>query len=289
MAFQLWVDDDSRGTSVLSESDFASLTQRRNGFEAGQTASARNVNSGLRQANLVACAIMDALSITNKSLQTARSTLATSVSEALNSRLAYIGLGGSNQVTGNVVPKENNSINLGSNENAWHHAYVTDLYLENVSLQETIAELRNDLANYKQYMKQVDYATGSLHNSDLSIGVTGNYWMQKCGNMVVCYVTGSIQSTTADVWRTILTIDKNDATLGKFKPSYTAYSNNYVPVKIGEIMSRQNSSQSGVGQGVFNVGVSSSSDTISQIELEKPYGDGYALKGFNGVIIWFTD
>ena len=56
--FQIWVDD-SHLNNVMDYSAFASDSQRQAGFTGGTPASSVRVNTALRQANLVACAMMN--------------------------------------------------------------------------------------------------------------------------------------------------------------------------------------------------------------------------------------
>lgn len=56
--FKPWVDSPIAGQEVQSASVFASDIQRIEGFKAGDPASALRINSALRQANLVICALM---------------------------------------------------------------------------------------------------------------------------------------------------------------------------------------------------------------------------------------
>lgn len=61
--FKNWIDTPVAETNVLSQANFASDTQRANGFKAGDPASAIRVNTGLRQANLVAASLMEAIQV----------------------------------------------------------------------------------------------------------------------------------------------------------------------------------------------------------------------------------
>lgn len=58
MAWYLWVDDDKVATNC---SDLSTLSEKSAGFQGGKAANAKNVNAALRQANLVACALMDVI------------------------------------------------------------------------------------------------------------------------------------------------------------------------------------------------------------------------------------
>lgn len=59
--FNVWIDspDDSSGGNVFSQSDFASDSQRADGYESGQTISAKRLNTILRQTSLITTALMD--------------------------------------------------------------------------------------------------------------------------------------------------------------------------------------------------------------------------------------
>ena len=53
--FYPWIDTSNK--NVMSENDFKNDSQRTTGFEAGQAASSKRVNSALRQANLFVAAL----------------------------------------------------------------------------------------------------------------------------------------------------------------------------------------------------------------------------------------
>ena len=57
--FLNWVNDDAVSNNVETYSEFSSDTERSGGFQSGTPASAKKVNTALRQANLVAAAIMN--------------------------------------------------------------------------------------------------------------------------------------------------------------------------------------------------------------------------------------
>lgn len=58
MAWYLWVDDNKVAANC---SDLSTLGEKSTGFQGGKAAIAKNVNVALRQANLVACALMDVI------------------------------------------------------------------------------------------------------------------------------------------------------------------------------------------------------------------------------------
>lgn len=58
--FYVWIDSPS---SASLPTDFANLPDRKNGFISNTRSSAANVNAGLRQANLISVALMNALGL----------------------------------------------------------------------------------------------------------------------------------------------------------------------------------------------------------------------------------
>lgn len=86
--FLPWVDTVTSGQNVQSASDFAADSQRKEGFVAGTPASALRVNSGLRQANLVAAAVMqvcenNGINISNLDLTSVVSAVATAINSLI--------------------------------------------------------------------------------------------------------------------------------------------------------------------------------------------------------------
>ena len=59
--FKVWIDspDDTSSGNVMSQSDFASDSQRTSGYASGQTISSKRLNTILRQTSLVMVALMD--------------------------------------------------------------------------------------------------------------------------------------------------------------------------------------------------------------------------------------
>ena len=212
MAFQLWVDDNQTeiGTNILSEINYTNLTQRQEGFKAGQTASAINVNSGLRQANLVACALMDALNITNESLQTSRNTLTGAIQNKLNNNLTgYIKLNGQESIPRNLIASTT-SFNLGSANNRWGKLYCTDVDIGATSVKNTMQTLGERIDSTQQYISGVQQSVDKM--TDYSSYVRTNYTIDKfnftrssfvrMGNLVLFSFEGKVtqntQSTTLE-------------------------------------------------------------------------------------------
>lgn len=87
MAFTVWIPTNTTG-KILDGTDFASDSQTLNGFAAGEKASSIRVNSALRQANLIGCAMMDALGITNYDLTSTRQNVANAISTYFTNKFA---------------------------------------------------------------------------------------------------------------------------------------------------------------------------------------------------------
>ena len=72
MAWYLWVDDDKVGANC---SDLSTLSERSTGFQGGKAAVAKNVNVALRQASLVAVALMECMGLTTYNYATSKDNL----------------------------------------------------------------------------------------------------------------------------------------------------------------------------------------------------------------------
>ena len=85
--FKVWVDspDDSASGNVMSQSDFATDSQRTSGYASGQTISSKRLNTILRQTSLIMVALMD--QFCPSSTATLMSSLAT-VKTALGNAIA---------------------------------------------------------------------------------------------------------------------------------------------------------------------------------------------------------
>ena len=88
-----WLDDSQALANAFNYNDFAaglpSGSQRSQGFQPGTVASAKCVNTALRQANLVAAALMDVVDPNGKTnLQSKRADVATVISNGLRNMFA---------------------------------------------------------------------------------------------------------------------------------------------------------------------------------------------------------
>lgn len=99
--FLVWID---AGSDVMSQYAFDNLTDRKTGFAAGTKAVSANVNAGLRQANLVAAALMNAVN-PNSNLD-----LQSSLNDVVNEIKAHI------SIDSNIVGVGRGSASLSSNK-----------------------------------------------------------------------------------------------------------------------------------------------------------------------------
>jgi hypothetical protein len=114
--FKNWIDTPVAGTNVLSQANFASDTQRVNGFKAGDPASAIRVNTGLRQANLVAASLMEAIQVAGVDISslTHLSTIS-DVQAKITAGLNTIAKNGLNATTLNGLLSGSNGISIAVN------------------------------------------------------------------------------------------------------------------------------------------------------------------------------
>lgn len=114
--FKNWIDTPVAGTNVLSQANFASDTQRANGFKAGDPASAIRVNTGLRQANLVAASLMEAIQVAGVDISslTHLSTIS-DVQAKITAGLNAIAKNGLNATTLNGLLSGSNGIAIAKN------------------------------------------------------------------------------------------------------------------------------------------------------------------------------
>ena len=66
--FKIWIENPISGTNVVAPETFEDEDQRKNGFRAGTGASSILTNTALRQANLITCALMEAIGETANEL-----------------------------------------------------------------------------------------------------------------------------------------------------------------------------------------------------------------------------
>ena len=115
MAFYEW---DENNQNSYTASEFEDVNSRENGFQPGTPISSIEMNTALKQATIVACALMDSLGITTDNLGTDRATLATDILTGLNQGRANI--------TGSYIPNDDNTYYLGQNAKRWKGIYATN-------------------------------------------------------------------------------------------------------------------------------------------------------------------
>ena len=113
MAFYEW---DENNQNSYTASEFEDVNSRENGFQPGTPISSIEMNTALKQATIVACALMDSLGITTDNLGTDRATLATDILTGLNQGRANI--------TGSYIPNTTESYDLGDNDHKWNNLFA---------------------------------------------------------------------------------------------------------------------------------------------------------------------
>lgn len=183
MGFNTWVNDGNLDT-ILSDAGFRDDSQRATGFISGTPASSIRVNSALRQANLVACALMDAIGITTDytadSLVTARDTLSSHIKTELNTKLEYVKLSGSSEITGSLTPKTTNTTDLGNSNRIWKGVYCDDVYYGgSQSLKDKMVELQAHTIDSFSYSEAVTQNSQTIGRCTIDIKrVDFQYTMQ---------------------------------------------------------------------------------------------------------------
>lgn len=139
--FKLWVEDENIN-ATQTYNDFDSDTQRAGGFVGGTPASAIRVNTALRQANLIACALMDVVAPNDNTIdfRSSRADTATFLGSKLK---AYIGFSvdenGVLKYGSDVVPRKHLIIDnidaTGSLPADTYNQYIT-VTIPNLILEE---------------------------------------------------------------------------------------------------------------------------------------------------------
>lgn len=202
--FYPWIDTSN--TNVMSENDFKNDSQRTTGFEAGQAASSKRVNSALRQANLFVAALANiilgndtTLNLTS-SLNAVQTKLASS--HPFNIPIQQAGTGSAKS----IIPK-----NIIANENVvGSNVLVSIVYGTNNKVETNYSACfgtSNELIS-KTYNSPMFLFGSNLYNESTTHAkfVTG-YYNTDCGDCV--RETGA---GTASARKTIEKLDK-DGTL----------------------------------------------------------------------------
>lgn len=175
--FNIWVDD-SHLNNVMSYDEFVADTQRTAGFTGGTPASSVRVNSALRQANLVACALMNIVDPGNtvdfrssvNSIQSLISTYLTTtltVNKATNVDVSNLNTGANATVNfriGNGVAYNKTINNVSNVTTSINNKAITDIFETNGT---TVKNSTN--AAYAQYAS-TDTSKGTIEERLTSLG-----------------------------------------------------------------------------------------------------------------------
>lgn len=142
MAWYLWVDDNKVAANC---SDLSTLSEKSTGFQGGKAAVAKNVNVALRQANLVACALMDVIdSQSVLSYSNSRQEIATQCAAYFNKFATLAALGDDKNW---LVANAQNAANAEDANNATNAMYAQ--YASTDKAKGTIEERLTNLG-FKQ-------------------------------------------------------------------------------------------------------------------------------------------
>ena len=179
--FYPWIDTSNK--NVMSENDFKNDSQRSTGFEAGQAASSKRVNSALRQANLFVAALANiilgndtTLNLTS-SLNAVQTKLASS--HPFNIPIQQAGTGSAKS----IIPK-----NVIANENVvGSNVLVSLVYGTNNKVETNYSACfgtSNELIS-KTYNSPMFLFGSNLYNESTTHAkfVTG-YYNKDCGDCV---------------------------------------------------------------------------------------------------------
>ena len=187
MAWYLWVDDNQVTTNC---SDLSTLSEKSAGFQGGKAAVAKNVNVALRQANLVACALMDVIdSQSVLSYSNSRQEIAAQCTAYFNKFATLAALGNeenwlvanaNNAQNATNAENANNATNATNADNATHAIYAQ--YASTDTSKGTIEERLTNLG----FKKLPTDRSMTMHVSGaaLNIGVSllGNGVTTREGN-----------------------------------------------------------------------------------------------------------
>lgn len=125
--FKVWIDDNNVSTNCQTSDVFADDNQRKSGFKSGTGASAIRVNTALRQANLIAVALVNALGVSDDFDVTSSLEDMTNWFSSTNLfKLSDLFTFNSTKVTlnKNIEPASNGNIDLGSSTMRFDDIYA---------------------------------------------------------------------------------------------------------------------------------------------------------------------
>ena len=158
--FKVWVDspDDTASGNVMSQSDFASDSQRTSGYASGQTISSKRLNTILRQTSLIMVALMDQFCPSSTAtLMSSLATVKTALGNAIATKSSVDALGTTVASQGNQLSTLQNKVNniIGSSS-------------------ETIPEIVTRVTNIENGTTIVPNATNAVNATKATNDVDGN-------------------------------------------------------------------------------------------------------------------
>lgn len=165
--FKVWIDspDDTTSGNVMSQSDFATDSQRTSGYASGQTISSKRLNTILRQTSLIMVALMD--QFCPSSTVTLMSSLAT-VKTALGNAIA----------TKSSVDTLRTTVTSQGNQLSTLQNTVDNIVGES---SETIPEVAARVTNIENGTTIVPNATNAVNATKATNDADGNAIMSKYG------------------------------------------------------------------------------------------------------------
>lgn len=174
--FYVWIDDNKVGNSTISANDFQTDTQRSNGFISGKAASALRVNSALRQSNLVAVALINALIESNpdtndglnevnlRSSVDAVKTAFTNTNLFKLSSLFDVTANG-NTLKSTITPNDDN-VSLGLTNKRFANAYFKAVDVQSIK--------QNNVNTFGNIARPIYINDGTIYQTFFTILVDGN-------------------------------------------------------------------------------------------------------------------
>lgn len=165
--FKVWIDspDDTTSGNVMSQSDFATDSQRTSGYTSGQTISSKRMNTILRQTSLIMVALMD--QFCSSSTATLMSSLAT-VKTALGNAIA----------TKSSVDTLRTTVTSQGNQLSTLQSTVNNII---GSSSETIPAVAARVTNIENGTTIVPNATNAVNATKATNDVDGNAIKSKYG------------------------------------------------------------------------------------------------------------
>lgn len=295
--FQIWVDNEHLD-NVQSYASFENDSQRKAGFTPGTPASSVRVNSALRQANLIACALMEIVDPTGtKDLRANVNDIKSLINSYLNTTLTT---SNSTNVTTNINGKAINTIfetngttvknatNAGNVSGSINGKAISSIFENNGTTVKNATRATNaDVAGDSETLQGQDF------NSD-SINVFSGEEISKVVSKKIKHVFANPLQVG---YRTVTTWDQDQITLtddtiievyGDFDGSSSFIQKTYI--KSGHIyLSLWGYSNffSGKPYGVIDIVISRSGDNIDFTWRNQVSNDNQI--GTNGTVLKVND